>query len=95
MNYHDLPSGYLVTVKYLGATNSRGSRWKATYRRDRDTVFSATIPYDHPDDHYKAAQAVLKKVDTDRRKTLPDCPPCRIIARCFDDGSYGYVASTY
>ena len=35
-----------MTVKYHGATNSRGSRWKATLKRDRETTWSAMATFE-------------------------------------------------
>jgi hypothetical protein len=35
-----------ILTKYLGATNTRGSRIKATAKRGRETV-TMTVPYDH------------------------------------------------
>jgi hypothetical protein len=35
-----------VTVKYHGPTNTKGSRWKATVKRDRDTTLSATATFE-------------------------------------------------
>jgi hypothetical protein len=92
--YYALPSGFIVTVKYIGPTGKRNSRWKATYRRDSDCIFTHTCQYDHPEGHYLAAIEVLKKVDVDRQKVLPGCPPCRIVARSYLDGSPAYLAET-
>ncbi len=41
MNY---PNFHVITVKYLGATNTRGSRVKLTSRRFNQSVI---IPFDH------------------------------------------------
>ena len=40
-----LLAGVCITVKFLGPTNYRGARYKATYRRDSEQVFSATVNY--------------------------------------------------
>lgn len=35
-----------VTVKYHGPTNTRGSKWKATLKRDSSTTLSATATFE-------------------------------------------------
>ena len=47
-NGHSLsPSfGIAVTVKYQGPTNTRGSRWIASVKRDRQTTWRASATYD-------------------------------------------------
>ena len=51
-----------ITTKYLGATNARGSRIKAT----SESGESITVPYDHELDekgnHREAAQALLNRL---------------------------------
>jgi len=37
--------GSCALVKYLGPTDYRGSRWKATIMRDAETKWSATASY--------------------------------------------------
>jgi hypothetical protein len=37
--------GKAVTVKYHGATNTRGSRWVASVKRDRHTTWRASATY--------------------------------------------------
>jgi len=55
------PSAYIpgAVVQYVGATNTRGSRWRASIRRGvgADNVWRASVPYaDGPD---AAASAVV------------------------------------
>jgi hypothetical protein len=38
----------VVTVKYLGATDTRGSRWKATLKRDSQTYTAMATFEDGP-----------------------------------------------
>lgn len=46
-NGHGLPGSCpTVTVRYQGPTNTRGSRWSATLKRDRQTTYRASVPYD-------------------------------------------------
>ena len=57
--------GIKVNVKYLGPTNFRGSRYKATIDRGGDYKFTATVSYDYALDCYgnqlKAVEAVAQK----------------------------------
>jgi hypothetical protein len=54
-----------IHTKYLGPSNVKGARIKATIRRDNKTFWTATIPFDHALDcearHALAAKAVLQK----------------------------------
>jgi hypothetical protein len=56
-----------ITTKYMGATNSRGSRIKATPSGGGKSV---SIPYDHGLDtnekHHAAAKALAKKMGWDK-----------------------------
>lgn len=61
---------HAIVTKYLGPTNHRGSRIKATLAGDRpegERPFTATLPFDyglpsgHPE-HLPAAQAVLAQI---------------------------------
>jgi len=57
--------GIHVSVKYLGPTNFRGARYKATMDRGCSHKVSATVGYDYALDTYrnqlKAVEAVVKK----------------------------------
>lgn len=52
-----------ITTKYIGPTNSRGSRFKAVVEDGR----SITVPYDHSlnsqDNHAQAALALARKLE--------------------------------
>src|SRR5438309_2140569 len=37
----------VVKVRYAGPTNTKGSRWIATLRRDSKRTYRATVNYDH------------------------------------------------
>lgn len=58
----EISSSAIITTKYLGPTNSRGARIKATCQAG-----SITIPYAYEGGigacHAKAAQALIKKLD--------------------------------
>jgi len=67
LNSNDLQRGLLITTKYVGATDSKGSRIVATCKRDSDTTFRAYVAYDDMhgslDAHYLGALAVLRKIE--------------------------------
>lgn len=57
--------GIYVSVKYLGPTNTRGARYKATIDRGGSYKFSATVSYSYALDSYdnqlRAVEAVAQK----------------------------------
>jgi len=59
----ELLTGPCIVTKYLGPTNSRGSRIKATHTRDSETKWSKTVSYqsalDSDENHLEAAKALL------------------------------------
>lgn len=40
-------TGPIIRTRFAGPTNSRGSRVIADHRRDSETVWRVTIPWDH------------------------------------------------
>ena len=51
-----------IHTKFLGATDTKGSRVMAVIRLDRDTTWRVTLPYDHalnPEQMHAAAAAAL------------------------------------
>jgi len=62
-----LPRGLLIETRYRGATDTEGSRVLAICRRDNETTFRASVPYDDGlgqlDAHYQAAIACLAKIE--------------------------------
>ena len=63
--------GFTISTKFLGPTDTRGSRVKATYKRDNDRTWTATIHWSHACDaeqnHMRAAQELLNDLNEDRR----------------------------
>jgi hypothetical protein len=55
--------GPVIVTRYLGPTNSRGSRVVATHKRDSETTWRKVIDWDHAlngaENHQAAAQALL------------------------------------
>jgi hypothetical protein len=60
--------GPVIVTRYLGPTNHRGSRVKATHERDSDVTWRATLDWDHSLDstanHQLAAEQLLGQWST-------------------------------
>ena len=58
-------TGPVIVTRYLGPTNHRGSRVKATHQRDSEVTWQATLGWDHSLDstanHQLAAEQLLTK----------------------------------
>ena len=78
-------------MKYLGATDTKGGRWVATYRRSADQTFRAVLPYES-DSGLSAAAACLAKINDDRRVVAPNCREFVLIAHGHDDDACYYIA---
>ena len=54
-----------IHTKYIGPSNTKGARIKATIRRDKKTRWSVTVPFDHSLDceqrHAHAAFTLIGK----------------------------------
>ena len=95
-----LLGGICITVKFLGPTDHRGARYKATYRRDSEQVFTANVGCCYQGrDHLgidqaasKAAQECLAKINKDREEILPG-DPWEISAVAWDYDHYFFIAS--
>lgn len=92
MKHHDLPTGFLIRVRYLGATDRKGGRWAATYKRSPDEIFRAVLPCDDDNGH-AAALACLAKINADRAKILPGDREFILSCAAHDDDAYYYVAT--
>ena len=90
--HYDLPAGFLVKVRYLGATDHKCSRWVATYKRSPDQIFRATLPYDD-DNGYAAALACLAKINAERAGILPGDRQFVLTCAAQDDDACYYVAT--
>ena len=62
----DLLTGPVIVTRYLGPTNHRGSRVKATHQRDSDVTWRATLDWDHSlnatENHQLAAEQLLGNI---------------------------------
>jgi hypothetical protein len=61
--FHDLPRGLPVVTRYVGATDTKGSRIIATCKRDDVVTFRASVSYENHGSHYEAALACLRKIE--------------------------------
>ena len=98
MIYRDLPTGFLIKVRYLGPTNHKGSRWAATYKRSSDQTFRAVTPchgtsHDDNANGYAAALACLAKINADRLGILPGGREFVLSCAAHDNDAYYYVAT--
>ena len=54
-----------IHTKYIGPTNTKGSRIKASLRRDSKTLWTVTVPFDHSlgceERHKQAAVSLIHK----------------------------------
>ena len=63
-----LPRGLAIVTRFIGPTNSRGSRVLATCKRDQDVTFRASVGYQYAgnslENHYLAALTCLAKIES-------------------------------
>ena len=93
--------GFVIETRYLGPTDTKGSRVMATSRRDTSLHHRITVAYQHELDtegaHRYAAEALIRKIE---REGLREASgghdgwivqhPIRIVG-CGYNGSRGYV----
>lgn len=91
MAHHNLPTGFLIKVRYLGATDHKSSRWCATYKRSPEQTFRAVLPCDD-DSGYSAAIACLAKINADRAGIVPGDREFVLSCAAHDDDAYYFVA---
>lgn len=62
---HGLLTGPVIVTRYLGPTDHRGSRIKATHKRDSEITWQTTVSWDYSLDaeanHQTAAEQLLGK----------------------------------
>ncbi len=92
MTHHDLPIGFLIKVRCLGAANGKGRRWSATYKRSFDQIFRVTLPYEDGNG-YAAALACLAKINAERAECLPGARGFVLSCVAHDDDVFCYVAT--
>ena len=93
--------GFAIKTKFLGPTNHRASRVCATYKRDSEQTYRATVEWDHSIDaeqnHARAAQTLINKLNADRAKyfkAIGVSNLCRfeIVATGYDQENYFFLA---
>ena len=96
--------GFTISTKFLGPTNTRGSRVKAIYKRDNERTWTATIHWSHACDaeqnHRNAAQELLNDLNEDRRlffKSISapaeEAGTFEIVAQGWDADNYYFLAA--
>ena len=92
----------LIKIKFLGPTNSRGSRYKATVKDGDSFQFSATIPSSYASDNsdaLTAAQAVAEKIRLDMNKNVLKIYPIKAynveIVGSYDGDHYATMTPIY
>ena len=68
----------LIKIKFLGPTNSRGSRYKATVKDGDSFQYSATVPSTYASDNtdvIAAAEEVAEKIRLDMNSRISKLPP--------------------
>ena len=80
----DLLMGPCIVTRYLGPTDTKGSRIVATHKRDSETTWRKVISWDHSldssENHQAAAQALLH--------SWPYGTDLEIVARGHDNEAY-------
>ncbi len=83
--------GPVIITRYLGPTNTRGSRISATHKRDSETTWRAVIAWDHAlnpaANHQAAAMALLAKWPLGEGQE-----PFELVARGHDHDAYYFTA---
>lgn len=76
-------TGLIIETRFLGPTDTRGSRISAVCKRDSDRAFRKTVNWRHDlnptDNHRAAAEAVMEKMDAEL--AFSDSEPFQIVAR--------------
>ena len=90
--------GLIIETRFLGPTDTRGSRISAVCKRDSDRTYRKTINWRHDlnptDNHQSAAQALVDVIDAELGFT--DCQHFRIVGRgCggSNDASYYWLVN--
>ena len=83
--------GLIIETKFLGPTDTKGSRITAVCKRDSDRTYRKTVSYDHrlnsEANHLAAAEAVMAVMETDL--AYEGCEPFRVVARGYGGRSDG------
>lgn len=84
-------TGPVIVTRYLGCTDTRPARIVATHKRDSDTTWRVTVPWDHAlnsdANHAAAAEALVGKWPYGE-----DQAPFQLVSRGHDDAAYYFTA---
>ena len=88
--------GLIIETRFLGPTDTRGSRITAVCKRDSDRTYRKTVAWDYGNDpgdnHLAAAEAVMAVMEADL--AYDGCEPFRIVGRGSggrNDAGYFYL----
>ena len=88
--------GLIIETRFLGPTDTRGSRITAVCKRDSDRTYRKTVSYSHSlnseANHQAAAEAVMAVMEADL--AYDGCEPFRIVSRGVggrSDAGYYYL----
>ena len=91
--------GLIIKTKFLGPTNYRCSRVSATYKRDSELTYRVTIDWSHgcntEQNHQRAAQALLDKLNADRVEFYKSLGAPEIEAGVFEIVGMGWDHDNY
>ena len=73
--------GLIIETRYLGPTDTKGSRVSAVCKRDSERTYRKTVSWKHDDgcNHLAAAEAVMAMMEEDL--SYEGCEPFRIVGR--------------
>ena len=87
----------LIKIKFLGPTNYKGSRYKATVKDGDSFQYSATVPSTYASDNsdvLTAAQAVAEKIRVDLSKDYITGYDVQIVGS-YDSDQYATMTPVY
>lgn len=96
-----IPHGFAIKTAFRGPTDTRGSRVCATYKRNSEKTYRATVSWNHNrdayDNHYRAALALIDKINADRAAHLEALGISNeirfeLVATGFDSENYFFLA---
>ena len=95
--------GFTITTKFLGPTNTLGSRVKATYKRDNERTWHATVNWSHSFsaeiNHRHAAELLLANLNQERAEyfesigAADEAGKFEVVAMGWDADHYYFLAA--
>ena len=91
--------GFVIRTNFVGPTNYRGSRISARYARDDQTTHRVMVDWVHAQtaeqNHQRAAQALLDKINTERADFMESIGESRDDAGTFQITGTGWDYDHY